>query len=149
MYCDRYKPLKQVHEKNVILLRTMLEDVTDRSASEIKLTLDSRPGYGHWNGYIVPNGYFMNARFYNGLHTTDLGHTWVREEFALVCGEDASNGLLKVHAEAASSIILYSENPVLTAAQIATLRAMTILTPEVFHVLYHYNMNHPSKDIPW
>lgn len=147
MYCARCKPLKERHYENVRLLRVMLDGVTDRSVTEAKLTLSSRPGYGHWNGYIAPNGYFMNARVYDGQYSTDIGHTWLREEFALVCGEGASHGLLKVHAQASSSVILKDENPVLTTAQLDTLRAMVILTPEPFVFLFHYNTNHPSKDI--
>lgn len=149
MYCARCRPLKERHHENVRLLRTVLNGVTDRSVTDVKLTLDSRPGYGHWSGYIAPNGYFINARVYDGRHTTDTGHTWLKEEFALVCGEEASHGLLKVHAQASSGIILSGESPVLTTAQLDTLRAMTILTPEPFVFLFHYNTNHPSKDIGW
>jgi hypothetical protein len=148
-YCRRLLPQRKVHHENVRLIRKILDEINPRRKPSVSLVLDSRPGYGMWNGYITDDGFFINGRFGVGADSGDIGHESLREEYASYCGEKRANALLKLHAQAKTEIMLFRGSPVLTRQQLLTLEEIFVVTPEELWFIFKYDLQHPMKDIPF
>lgn len=127
----------------------MLERITPNSKPQVKLELDPRPGYGLWNGYITDDGYFINGRIGVRDESGDVGHAEIKEWYCSVRGSERARALLKIHAQYRSEVMLFSDSPLLTTAQLSTLSEIFIATPEELWFTFRYDLQHPMKDIPF
>lgn len=119
-YCDNLGKAKATFGKTKPLFQDLVASLTADPAPRLAIDTHTRPQYGNYQAWILPNGHYVNVWKIGG-------HSLFRSD----CSGSSQDRMIKIHAQKISRVIVYDREQPPTAEQMTALR--DVYADALFH----------------